>query len=203
MPCELTDGVSLLVEMFYQPSQDVRRYGGDNYGDGFYGNSNTGEPEPPYWVDVTRFCTYVSVQRGDLQPRIGQNTDQISIELMDNYGDVYGWQGNIAFSSPQFNTPVRVCRQCFVAIIAENPTMASTMVSTNGGSGFTSVSASQVLADGQNGCSESNINHFVFPNGHGMMNGNANLATPTCRGGMANGGMTNGQPDRSVTVTSS
>ena len=108
MPCELTDGVSLLVEMFYQPSQDVRRYGGDNYGEGFYGNSNTGEPEPPYWVDLTRFCTYVSVQRGDLQPRIGQNTDQISIELMDNYGDVYGWQGDISFSSPQFNTPVRV-----------------------------------------------------------------------------------------------
>jgi len=106
--CVLTDGHRVMVQMFYQPSQNVRRYGGDNYGDGFYGNSNTGEPEPPYWVDVTRFCTYVSVQRGDLQPRIGQNTDQISIELMDNYGDVYAWQGDISLSSPQFNTPVRV-----------------------------------------------------------------------------------------------
>ncbi len=99
---------SLLVEMFFQPSQAVRRYGGETYGDFFYGNPATGQPEPPEWFDITRFCTNVSVSRGNTQPVVGQNTDELTVEALDPEGELYAWQGDQALSSPQFNTPVRV-----------------------------------------------------------------------------------------------
>ncbi len=105
--CELTDDWRLLIELFYNPDEGNRRYGVDNYGDGFYGDSEAG-PSTERWVDVTANCRYVSVARGNINPEVGQNTDDLTVEFVDTEGWLYAWQGPLALSSPQFNTPLRI-----------------------------------------------------------------------------------------------
>ena len=116
---------------------------------------------------------------------------------------------SIPVPQQQLITPVRVCRQCFITIIAENPNVASSVAMSNGGS--LTINNGSYFTNGSSGVGNGsacdgivngsavvvNSNHFLFSNGNSMMNGNGNLATPTCNGVSAS------QQDRQVAVSTS
>ena len=110
---------------------------------------------------------------------------------------------SIPVPQQQLNTPVRVCRQCFATILAENPSIVSSMAGsgTLHLAGFTPGPVAQVPGEGcPEPAGEPASNQFVFSIGHGLMNGNGNLTTPTCGGGLSNA---HGHPERAVTVSTS
>ena len=104
--CELSDGWRMLIELFYDPDSGTRRFGTDNFGDGTFGDAGSGSVAR--WVDITANCTYCSVSRGNIDPGVDQNTDDLTVELLDTEGWLFAWQGIPSLSSPQFNTPLRV-----------------------------------------------------------------------------------------------
>jgi hypothetical protein len=83
------DGWRLVVEAFYSPDPFPRRYGGDLYGSGVYGDAD-GNVGVRYWVDVTRTVATAQVSFGNLggeQWRVP--TDSVLLTVVDEHADVW------------------------------------------------------------------------------------------------------------------
>ena len=107
--CEIgSTGYGVLLEVFYNPDQNTRRYGTGEFGSDAYGQFAGGPPTVKRWVDLTEYCQDINIARGQPDPIINTATDQLTFTFKDDNGDIFGWLPPAQLDSPQINDPVRV-----------------------------------------------------------------------------------------------
>ena len=106
--CAISDGHNLLVEMFYNPDTTARRYGFGQYGEFQYGGYGAPQVLEARWVDATRLASNMLIERGLQEPSIEVPTDEVTVDMRDLLGTLFGWKGEDSLNSPTLNTPLRI-----------------------------------------------------------------------------------------------